>query len=401
MNGIERALAAPGVVGGDSYLVAGETIRPARVDGDRRGYVIAIGETPRRGARAGRRRRGADRGGGRSERIRASGDRGARGYDRIADTFADWRERIEGDPRPGVGRGSRRAARAGRARARARLRRRQRGDGAARASASALTGVDVSGEQIRRARDERTRRPSSSRRTCSSWSCPPQSFDAECSFYVFNHVPRERLGELLGRIAGWLRPGGLALNAFGASDHPRLDGRVARRRDVLRRLRARRRTPGWSRRPGLTILRDEVVDVRRAGGAGRVPLDPGAAMSCAFDLEHYRELLAAAQAGGYRFAFFDSDASARRPPAPPRRRPVARGGARDGRAGSRAGGAGDVLPDDAQRVLQPRSRRPATPRSSGCGGSATASGCTPSIRTPSTTLASTPCSRGTTPTRTT
>ena len=28
-------------------------------------------------------------------------------------------------------------------------------------------------------------------------------------------------------------------------------------------------------------------------------------MSCAFDLEHYRELLGAARAGGYRFAFFD------------------------------------------------------------------------------------------------
>jgi hypothetical protein len=28
--------------------------------------------------------------------------------------------------------------------------------------------------------------------------------------------------------------------------------------------------------------------------------------SCAFDLEHYRELIEAARAGGYRFAFFDS-----------------------------------------------------------------------------------------------
>ena len=28
-------------------------------------------------------------------------------------------------------------------------------------------------------------------------------------------------------------------------------------------------------------------------------------MSCAFDLEHYRELLGAARAGGYRFRFFD------------------------------------------------------------------------------------------------
>ena len=30
-------------------------------------------------------------------------------------------------------------------------------------------------------------------------------------------------------------------------------------------------------------------------------------MSCAFDLAHYRDLLAAARAGGYRFAFFDHD----------------------------------------------------------------------------------------------
>ena len=29
-------------------------------------------------------------------------------------------------------------------------------------------------------------------------------------------------------------------------------------------------------------------------------------MSCAFDLEHYRELVEAARTGGYRFAFFDS-----------------------------------------------------------------------------------------------
>ncbi len=45
VNGIEHALAAPGVVAGESYLAVGETIRPARVDGDRRGYVIALGET--------------------------------------------------------------------------------------------------------------------------------------------------------------------------------------------------------------------------------------------------------------------------------------------------------------------------------------------------------------------
>ena len=31
-------------------------------------------------------------------------------------------------------------------------------------------------------------------------------------------------------------------------------------------------------------------------------------MSCAFDVDHYRELLLTARAGGYRFAFFDDDA---------------------------------------------------------------------------------------------
>ena len=34
-------------------------------------------------------------------------------------------------------------------------------------------------------------------------------------------------------------------------------------------------------------------------------------MSCAFDLEHYRELLDAAKAGGYRFAFFEAEPRAR------------------------------------------------------------------------------------------
>ena len=33
----------------------------------------------------------------------------------------------------------------------------------------------------------------------------------------------------------------------------------------------------------------------------------GVTMACAFDLDHYRELLAAAKAGGYRFAFFDRE----------------------------------------------------------------------------------------------
>ncbi len=45
VGSLERALGAPGVVGAESYLAPGERIRPVRVDGDRRGYVVALGET--------------------------------------------------------------------------------------------------------------------------------------------------------------------------------------------------------------------------------------------------------------------------------------------------------------------------------------------------------------------
>ena len=45
VGGLEKVLAFPGVVEADLYFQPGETIRPVRVDGDRRGYVIALGET--------------------------------------------------------------------------------------------------------------------------------------------------------------------------------------------------------------------------------------------------------------------------------------------------------------------------------------------------------------------
>jgi biotin carboxylase len=42
---LDKVLAFPGVVQADVYLQVGETIRPVRLDGDRRGYVIALGDT--------------------------------------------------------------------------------------------------------------------------------------------------------------------------------------------------------------------------------------------------------------------------------------------------------------------------------------------------------------------
>jgi biotin carboxylase len=46
VGSLEPVLAADGVVQADTYLQVGETIRPVRRDGDRRGYVIAIADSP-------------------------------------------------------------------------------------------------------------------------------------------------------------------------------------------------------------------------------------------------------------------------------------------------------------------------------------------------------------------
>ena len=42
---LDKVLAFPGVVQADVFLQKGEVIRPVRLDGDRRGYVIAVGDT--------------------------------------------------------------------------------------------------------------------------------------------------------------------------------------------------------------------------------------------------------------------------------------------------------------------------------------------------------------------
>ena len=45
ISGLERVLACPGVRQAEVYFTVGEEIRPVQVDADRRGYVLAIGET--------------------------------------------------------------------------------------------------------------------------------------------------------------------------------------------------------------------------------------------------------------------------------------------------------------------------------------------------------------------
>ena len=88
-------LALPGVVQADVFLQVGETIRPVRLDGDRRGYVIAVGRHQRRGARA---RRGGGAAPGRGGRVSSTADAPHwRGCSRMSCAFdlAHYRELLE------------------------------------------------------------------------------------------------------------------------------------------------------------------------------------------------------------------------------------------------------------------------------------------------------------------
>jgi predicted TPR repeat methyltransferase len=138
------------------------------------------------------------------------------GYDAMADGFAAWQRQIAGM--------------SGLRRAEALLRRLpdqpdvlELGVGAGVAQSrllaerGRLTGVDISAEQLRRARD---RLPGAKlvHADLTAVDFSPGRFDAVVSFYVLDHVPREALGPLLRRIATWLRAGGFFLGTFGSSD---------------------------------------------------------------------------------------------------------------------------------------------------------------------------------------
>lgn len=140
----------------------------------------------------------------------------AEGYDTMADRFALWQKEV---------RGSTRAERVDELLERLPERPDvlELGSGAGVASTrllaarGRLVGVDISAEQIRRAR-ERVPRAEFICADFAAVSFEEESYDAVVSLYVFNHVPRQDLPPLLGRIAGWLRPGGYLLATFSARD---------------------------------------------------------------------------------------------------------------------------------------------------------------------------------------
>ena len=190
----------------------------------------------------------------------------AAGYDAMADTWEAWKAQIADDPRAewlddlvarlpegarvvelGCGGGT--------------------PETALLAERFRLTGVDLSAEQLRRAR-ERVPRAAFLLADLTEVEFEPASLDATVAFYSLNHVPRELLAPLFGRIQTWLVPGGLLLAALGQSD---LEGWTG---DFLGAPSYFSSFPPQTnshllREAGFTLLRDEVVTIREPEGPAR------------------------------------------------------------------------------------------------------------------------------------
>ena len=82
-----------------------------------------------------------------------------------------------------------------------------------------LTAIDLSAEQLRRAR-ERVPEAAFLHGDIAELELDPASVDAVAAFYVLNHVPRELLAGLFARVHRWLAPGGRFLATLGATDLP-------------------------------------------------------------------------------------------------------------------------------------------------------------------------------------
>ncbi len=80
-----------------------------------------------------------------------------------------------------------------------------------------ITGVDISNVQVELAR-RNVPQGNFIHGDLGALVFPDGSFHAVVSFYTLEHLPRKQHGEILNRIHGWLRPGGLLLFSCEAGD---------------------------------------------------------------------------------------------------------------------------------------------------------------------------------------
>jgi SAM-dependent methyltransferase len=186
-----------------------------------------------------------------------------RGYDAMVDTWELWKAQIEDDPRAEwcdelvarlpVG---------------ARVLELGCGGGTEETKVLAerfrLTGVDLSGEQLRRAR-ERVPNAEFVQADFTALDFDAVSFEGVAAFYSLNHVPRELLSQLFVWINTWLTPGGLFLAALGTGDTEGWTGDFLGAPTYFSSFppETNSRLLGEA---GFELLRDEVVTIREPEG---------------------------------------------------------------------------------------------------------------------------------------
>ena len=186
-----------------------------------------------------------------------------RGYDKIGERFPRWRDQIVGDPR-------REWEQELISRLQDGARVLELGCGAGvpdtqrLAARLQVTGVDISAEQVRRARDA-VPEAEFIHADFTALELEPESFDAVVSFYAFNHVPRELLAPLFARIHRWLVPCGLLMTALGTSDTEAWTGHWLGAPTFFSSFPPATNTR-LVQEAGFEILRDELVTFREPEG---------------------------------------------------------------------------------------------------------------------------------------
>jgi len=186
-----------------------------------------------------------------------------RGYDVIGERFAQWRDLIVGDPR-------RQWEEELVSRLQDGARVLELGCGAGMPDTKRLaarfqvTGVDVSAQQVRRARAA-VPEADFVHADFTALELEPGSFDAVVSFYAFNHVPRELLAPTFARIHGWLVAGGLLMTALGTSDTEAWTGEWLGAPTFFSSFPPKTNSQ-LVREAGFEILRDELVTFHEPEG---------------------------------------------------------------------------------------------------------------------------------------
>jgi SAM-dependent methyltransferase len=137
-----------------------------------------------------------------------------RGYDAIADRYAEWAASFESPAMRWVEKLEERLPEGSRV-----LDLGCGGGGPATRALAArheLVGVDISERQLERAR-RLVPEARFLRADATEVAFEPESFDAVVSLFMLGHVPRAKQRPLLERICGWLAPGGRLLVTLGTA----------------------------------------------------------------------------------------------------------------------------------------------------------------------------------------